>query len=238
MNTDAQFDNSISVVIPCYNEAKNLKILVPRVHTYLKEISNKFEIICVDDGSKDDTEAVCRELGTRYGKRFHYIKHPKNLGYGAALRNGFQAATCEYVFYTDSDNQFDIKDLDEFLPYLGMYDVLVGYRKNRSDPAIRSLISWCYNRLVSFLLGIRVRDINCAFKVFPRELIQSINIRSNDFFVDAEILGKIGRKKLSIYEIGVRHYPRHYGSTTVGPTDVPRTLLSLARLYKEIKSEQ
>ena len=227
-------DRSVSVVLPPYNEEESIVECVSKALFCLKKYTPKFEIIIVDDGSKDQTYTLVQKIQSESPKQIKVIRHNSNQGYGASLNDGFLAACGDYVFYTDSDNQFDISELKYFIPHMDSYDIVAGFRIYRYDSVLRCLLSWIYNRIVSLLFNIRLRDIDCAFKLFKREIFNHLKIVSKDFFVNAEIIGKAQRMGYKIYQKGVRHYPRLHGHTTVRPSDIPKTLYRIVSLYTEV----
>jgi glycosyltransferase involved in cell wall biosynthesis len=162
------------------------------------------------------------------------ITHPSNLGYGAALRTGFQEARGKYVFYTDSDNQFDLTELRDFLPLMRDWDVALGYRMDRQDPFHRRFISNCYNLLASIAFSMSVRDLNCSFKLFRREVLDGLELESDSFFIDTELVVRMHRGGWRYIQKGVHHYARTAGRSTVHPSDVPRTFVALARIWLKL----
>ena len=226
--------DSISVVLPAYNEEENIELAVRTALEVLSKLRPTYEVIVVDDGSEDQTGAIAEALAHEDDGHVRVFHHQGNHGYGAALRTGLTSARYDLVFYTDSDLQFDISELKYFLPLMGAYDVAVGFRVYRYDSVIRCILSWCYNRLVSILFRVRVRDIDCAFKLFRREVLERIDIECNDFFVDTELIAKARHWGFRIIQKGVRHYPRMAGHTTVRPSDIPRTLRTVARMWIRI----
>ena len=158
-----------------------------------------------------------------------------NLGYGKALRSGFDAARGRFIFYTDADNQFDLRELEQFLPLMEDQDAILGYRVGRQDGAFRLLVSNGYNALASLAFGMSVKDLNCSFKLFRREALTSLHLEEDFFFIDTEIVVQLHRAGYRYIQKGVRHYPRTAGRSTVGPTDVPRTFLALARLWLKLR---
>jgi glycosyltransferase involved in cell wall biosynthesis len=225
---------SLSVVLPAYNEVENIKIAVERALAVLPSLVADHEVVVVDDGSRDGTAEAVLVLLEAHPGRVRLIRHTQNLGYGAAIRTGFQRARGDLVFYTDADNQFDIGELKWFLPLISEYDVVVGFRVYRYDPVLRSILSWVYNRLVNVLFRVRVRDVDCAFKLFRREVIEKVRIDATDFFVDTELVARARRWNFRIVEKGVRHYPRTAGATTVRPSHVGQTLRTIARMWRRI----
>ncbi|WP_419191524.1 glycosyltransferase family 2 protein [Engelhardtia mirabilis] len=225
-----------TVVLPAYNEQECLAEAVERTAAYLTECFDVWEIVVVDDGSKDNTGAIADGLASRH-PRVRVIHHPTNLGYGAALANGFAAAECDLVFYTDSDLQFDVRELGGVIAQMleAGADAVFGFRVYRYDSVLRCLLSWTYNRLVRVLFGVRVRDVDCAFKVFRRPVVQAMALESTDFFIDTEMVAQTARLGYRSIEVGVRHYPRLAGRTTVQASDIPRTLRTVARMWWRIR---
>lgn len=224
----------MSVVLPAFNEESNIEPAVARAVEVLEPLTREFEVIVVDDGSVDGTKDAVARMVEREHPRVRLLIHAANRGYGAALRTGFGHARYPLVFYTDSDLQFDVAEIEHFLPLADAYDVVVGFRVYRYDSVTRSLLSWTYNRIVRVLFRVRVRDVDCAFKLFRREVLDKITIDSTNFFVDAEILARARKWNFRITEKGVRHYPRTAGETTVRPSNIPETLREIARMWQQI----
>jgi glycosyltransferase involved in cell wall biosynthesis len=213
---------AISVVLPAFNEAANIEQTVRAVVDYMRTHALEYEVIVVNDGSIDNTGAIVEALALT-NPCIQLVTHSKNLGYGSALRSGFDLACKEYIFLMDSDRQFDIIDLDRFLPRLetglGLDNseelILIGYRQKRADPVMRSLNAWAYHLFIQILFGLNVRDMDCAFKLFPRRFYLAIQpIKANGALFSAELLIKwqlAGFKKI---EIPVRHFPRQFGIQT------------------------
>jgi len=202
----------ITVVLPAYNEEKNIAEAVNRVEKYLIKRFKTYEIVVVDDGSRDKTAEMVKRMA-RKKSGIKLVSHPKNLGYGRALRSGFAKARGKLVFYTDSDNQYDINELDYLLPYLQKHDIVAGYRIHHSDPLTRVVISWAYNMLIRLLLGLKVKDVDCSFKLYKRVVFDKITLRCNTGLVDAEVLIKALKKGFTIHQLGVNHYPRMAGKS-------------------------
>jgi glycosyltransferase involved in cell wall biosynthesis len=192
------------------------------------------EIVVVDDGSRDATPAILARLEGELGERLRVVRHEVNRGYGAALRDGFAASRGALVFYTDADNQFDLKELREILPLMDRNDAVLGYRVNRQDPWLRRFVSGVFNRLSSSAFGMSVEDLNCSFKLFRGPLVRGLVIESNDFFVDTEMVARIHRGGYRYVQQGVTHFPRTAGRSSVRPSDVPRTIRSLVRMRGRI----
>lgn len=229
---------SISVVLPAYNEEKNIVIAITNARDVLKSLSDNYEVILVNDGSSDRTGEVAERLAQEDPSHIRVLHHNPNKGYGAALRTGLFNARYEYVFYTDADNQFDIGELSQFLPLMEKHDLAVGYRIKRYDSLMRIFLSWGYNWLVFFLFHIKVRDVDCSFKLFHKYVLDAITIECDDFFVDTEIIARAAKAGFRIAERGVNHYPRQRGKTTVRASHIPRTLKTVFRMRKHIYMEK
>jgi glycosyltransferase involved in cell wall biosynthesis len=222
----------ISIVLPALNEEDNIESLVGQIKNYFKTNSIPHEIIIVDDGSTDQTGSIADRLAGEY-EDITVIHHPENQGYGKSLRDGFHAGRHEYLFYTDADLQFKINSLDLFMPYMqkGEADMVVGYRIGRQDPWLRKFLAWGYNKFSSILFSLKVKDIDCAFKLFKKQSYLKLELLSNDFLIDTEILTKARTNKFIIEQVGVQHYPRAAGETTVSFKHILETLKGLAVLY-------
>ena len=206
-------EHTISVFFPCCNEAENIPGLVNKTLTVLNSLTSDFEIIIVNDGSSDNTAEVIDSLAAQ-NPSVRVIHHETNSGYGAALQSGFRAAEKELVFYTDGDAQFDIAELPAILPLINQYDIVSCYRLDRKDTAIRKINAWCWTKLVCSLFKMKIRDIDCAFKLFKREIFDQIEMHSTGALIDTEILARAIRKGYTVTQTGVHHYPRTAGSQT------------------------
>jgi glycosyltransferase involved in cell wall biosynthesis len=220
---------SISVFFPCYNEQDNVTRTVEQALAVLKKINADFEVIIVDDGSSDATGQIADEISRREST-VKVVHHHPNLGYGAALQSGFKAATKKLVFFTDGDGQFDISEMPPLLPLMEQFDIVCCYRLNRQDNLIRRFNGWAWTKLVCFLLNIKIRDVDCAFKLYKREIFDNIRMSSMGALINAEILARAVRKGYSITQKGVHHYPRTAGTQTGANLKV--ILRAFKELYK------
>jgi len=233
-DADSAWVRSLSVVLPAYNEAENVGPMIEACLEALPDLAGEFEVILVDDGSTDSTRAEAQEWVDRSGGRVRLLIHDRNLGYGAAIRTGFQHSRMGLIFYTDADRQFDVSELSYFLPMMRDHDLVIGFRVYRYDTGFRSFISWGYNRIVRVLFRVRVRDVDCAFKLMRAEVRDKLPLQTSDFFIDTEIVASARRWNFRIGEKGVRHYPRVAGETKVAPGDILRTLKTIARMWRRI----
>ena len=229
---------SVSVFFPCYNEQGNVARTVENALRVLEKLNADFEIIVVDDGSSDGTGRTADEIAGR-DKRVKVVHHEHNLGYGAALRSGFAPATKELVFYTDGDGQFDMNEMPSLLPLMEQWDIVSCYRLNRRDPFIRKVNAWAWTKLVCLLFGLKIRDVDCAFKLYKREIFDRIKLSSTGALIDAEILARAAGKGYRITQKGVHHYPRTAGAQTGAKLRVIlRAFKELFKLHRQIRSGQ
>ena len=221
---------SISLVLPAYNEASNLRPLLEEARRTLSRLTKEHEIIVVDDGSRDETARIAREFG---GVRL--LSHARNRGYGAALRTGLRAARMDWIVFTDADLQFRLADLVALLQARGDVDIVAGYRAPRRDPLRRRMLGWGWGWLVRVLYGLRVRDVDCAFKLFRRQVLDAIPIESVGAFITTEILVRAAAEGFRIREVPVRHYPRASGSASgARPRVILRALRELVVLRRRL----
>ena len=224
---------SLSIVLPAYNEAANIEKSILACLGCLQDRVG--EIIIVDDGSTDNTAEIVDRVGTD-DPRVRLISHSMNKGYGAALKTGFVHAKMEYLFFTDSDLQFNMAELEEFLPFVHEYDIVVGFRENRADPLIRKINALGWRVVNRLLFNIRLRDLNCAFKLFRRSIVNDMQIRSTGACVNAEIIARAMRKDYSIKEIPVTHYNRPFGQQTgANPKVILNAFYELGQVYFDMR---
>ena len=226
---------SISVFFPCYNEQDNVKRVAAKAVEVLEAMGADFEVIIVNDGSADKTGQVADSVA-QADKRVRVVHHPQNRGYGAALQSGIRAAQKNYIFFTDGDGQFDIGEIQLLLPFIEQSDIVCGYRLNRKDPFMRKLNGWMWTKLVCMLFGMRIRDIDCAFKMFRREVFDGMKLSSTGALISAEILARATKRGCRIAEVGVHHYPRTAGKQTGANLKVIlRAFKELFKLYNRIR---
>jgi glycosyltransferase involved in cell wall biosynthesis len=202
----------------------------------LEKLGLDYEVIIVDDGSKDVTAEIADGLA-RQNPRIKVVHHSTNLGYGAALQSGFRAASKRLVFYTDGDGQFDISELPSLIPLLRQYDIVSCFRLNRQDNLIRKINGFCWTKLVCLLFGLRLKDIDCAFKLYKREIFDNIHLSSAGALIDTEILARAVKKGYTITQRPVHHFPRTAGKQTGASLKVIfRAFKELFRLYRQIRN--
>ena len=220
---------------PCYNEADNVGRMIEEAVKVGEEYGADYEVVVVDDGSKDGSAKIVREWAQK-NPRVRLVQHEKNEGYGAALRTGFQNVTKDLVFLTDGDNQFHLSDIDKLFSKIDGCDVVTGFRISRQDAFPRRMNGFLWTKLNRFLFGLPVRDVDCAFKLFRQKILQGLELKSNQLLIHAELLARLKKKGAKIEEIGVTHYPRTAGqATATHPAKVLKTFGELLRLYWQIR---
>jgi glycosyltransferase involved in cell wall biosynthesis len=210
---------SISAVLPAYNEEAIIAATVRSMVAVLRELTEDYEVIVVNDGSRDATAVRVGEVARESGG-VRLVSHPVNRGYGSALASGFTAATKDWIFITDGDKQFDVRELAMFVPEMAHADLVIGYREPRRDPVLRRLNGWGWNLIVRLLFGRVARDVDCAFKLFRREVWQAIRVESGGATFSAEFLIKARRAGFRVRERRVTHLPRVAGRATGARPDV------------------
>jgi glycosyltransferase involved in cell wall biosynthesis len=221
---------SLSVFFPAYNEQDIIAKTVENATRAVSRFVDDYEVIVVDDGSSDKTAAVVEDLARR-DPHVRLVRHDVNRGYGAALRTGLASAQKDLVFFSDADGQFDLQELPGLFGMLKRAPIVLGYRIRRSDPMYRLFIAKVYNIVVRLVFGLRVRDIDCAFKLFRRDVVTGVELESNGAFISSELLIKLKRRDVPMVERGVHHYPRTTGvSKGATPKVILKTIRDVIRL--------
>jgi glycosyltransferase involved in cell wall biosynthesis len=229
--------SSLSVFFPCYNEEANVENMVRQAQLVLPEVAEKWEIIPVNDGSKDKTGEIIDRL-SKEDPNVHPVQHEKNQGYGGAVISGYNASKCAYAFFTDGDLQFDLREITLLIEKLDEGDLILGYRKNRRDAWHRKLNAFLWGSLVKFLFGFQVRDVDCAFKLIKRRVMDKVQLTAGGAMVSTELLARANRAGFRFVEVGVTHYPRRAGTQTGAKLSVIlRAFKELFKLYGKIKNQ-
>jgi len=225
---------SLSAVLPAFNEEAVIEQVLEGALRALPAATDDLEVVVVDDGSTDRTGEIVDRMARR-DPRVRVEHHPTRRGYGAALRTGFAAATREFVFYTDADGQFDPGDVTRLIDLASAGSVVSAYRECRRDPLHRKINAWLYNLVLRNALGLEVRDINCAFKLYRAADLQRLTLRSEGALIDAEVLSKLHRSGASIVQVGVPHHPRRAGKQSGNrPRVLLRTVREFVALWPEL----
>ncbi|MGI8890104.1 MAG: glycosyltransferase family 2 protein [Chthoniobacterales bacterium] len=227
---------TLSVIFPAFNEEANIRHTVEAARMVLPKLADTWEIILVNDGSRDATTPICDELAEQFPE-VRAVHHVENRGYGAALKSGILAARHDYIFFTDSDGQFDLQELENLIDWASHYEIVTGYRGKRQDPPHRLINAWGWRTLVRMVLGVKVRDIDCAFKIFQRSVFDRIQIRSVGAMVNTEILAQANSFGMRIHEVEVTHYPRRAGKPSGANLHViVKAFRELFRLWGQLRN--
>lgn len=225
----------ISAFFPAYNEELNIVALAEKTCKVLSEVCEDYEVIIVNDGSKDNTAGVSAELAKR-NSHVRVINHEKNKGYGGAVKTGLNSGKFEWVFFTDGDGQFDVNEIKNLVALTDKYDFIVGYRIKRADPFHRKLNAFMWGTMVKLLFKFWVKDVDCAFKLMKKEIIEKAQVESEGALISTELLAKATKMGYKIGEIGVHHYPRTAGTQTGAKIGViAKAFVELFKLYGKIQ---
>ena len=214
-----QIPGTISLVLPAYNEEENIEIVVRHAMDVLPNYADNFEIIPVNDGSRDKTPQIINALAAK-DSRVRPVHHAVNRGYGGAVASGIKASTGDYVMFMDADRQFDIADIRRLAPFVTEFDIVAGFRMERADPLQRRINAEIFNLAVRIAFGVHLRDLDCAFKVFKGDMVRALDLTSSGALINAEMQAKLRRQKATLQQVGVPHHPRIAGTSTGGNAKV------------------
>jgi len=204
---------SLSVFFPVYNEEANLEILIKQAIRIIPQLATRYELLIINDGSTDDSLKIAKQLRNQY-QQVKIFSHKNNKGYGEVLKTGIKHSQYEWIFWTDSDLQFDLAELSNFVKETNKYQAIIGYRLKRSEGFKRHLNTSIFKFYIDLLFRLHVKDIDCAFKLFKASTLKELELISGSAFTSAEILYRLKKKKIKFKEIAVNHYPRLYGRAT------------------------
>ncbi|MFZ5799964.1 MAG: glycosyltransferase family 2 protein [Candidatus Omnitrophota bacterium] len=226
---------SLSIFFPAYNDSGTIASMVVTAVLTAREITDDFEIIVVNDCSGDGTEAILEELKKVY-PQLKAIHHKKNRGYGGALKSGFSACSKDLIFYTDGDAQYDARELKVLYAKLkDDIDVVNGYKLSRSDPFYRALIGRSYHTLAKLLFGLKIRDVDCDFRLMRRRIFDRVKLEMDSGVICVEMVKKIQDAGFKFAEAPVHHYYRSYGGSQFFKIfNIYRALKDLLRLWKKL----
>lgn len=231
------YQGKLSVFFPAFNEAENIAKTLQDADQVLSELKlSDYELIVVDDGSKDQTAEIVQKL-QKTNSRIKLVQHNPNRGYGAALKTGFEAAEFPWVAFADSDGQFDFSEIKLLLNETDKADLILGYRLKRADALVRTLGSAFWKMGANIILGLNVKDYSCGFKLIKKSVYDAIQpLVGEEKVTQIEMLVKARRKKFKIVEIGVHHYPRQFGVQTGANIKVVlKSYLDLVKLWWQLR---
>lgn len=234
MPSDQNKLSSLSIFFPAYNEEANIAETIRQADEMAQSVTDTYEIIIVNDGSKDKTQQVVQNTITQFPKA-RLITHEQNKGYGEALLTGLRNAQHEWVFFSDSDLQFDLNQIHDLIPFTDTHDVVIGYRAPRNDPFMRKVNAWGWKVLNRLMFGLRVKDIDCAYKLFKKTSLDPVlpDMQSGGAMISAELLIRLIRNGANVKEVPVRHFPRKAGSPTgAKPSVILRAFRELWHVHR------
>ena len=231
---------SVSAFFPCFNDAGTIARLVILANETLREITNDYEIIVVDDGSTDHSVVALEELLKSGSVPLRLVRHPCNLGYGGALRTGFAEASKDWVFYTDGDAQYDVAELRKLLALVDDgIDVVQGYKLTRQDAWHRVLIGAVYRKVARIMFRLKIRDVDCDFRLIRRAVLQKISLERNSGIICLELVRKLQDAGARFIEAPVHHYRRTYGrSQFFTAPRIAEVILDMVRLWWRLTVRQ
>ena len=220
--------SELSLVLPAHNEVENIRWLLPHLAATLPRLADRFELVLVDDGSTDGTGDEARALAERHSLAITVVRHDVKSGYGATVGDGLRAARLGHVAFTDADGQFEVADFALLIPLLEAADLVGGWREERRDAAMRSVVSWVFNTLIMLLYRLPYRDIDCAMKVMRREVLDTLTLDARSALINTELYCKARHAGFRIAQCPVPHHPRRAGRRSGAR---PR---AIARAVKEL----
>jgi len=202
--------------MPAFNEEGNIATTIIDARLAANEVALDYEIIVVDDGSTDRTAEVVKELA-KNDQKIHLVQHAHNMGYGAAIKTGLKSCKLDWIFFTDSDGQFHYDELAKFAKAHVQYDLIIGYRKKRMDPFHRVFVAQVLLKIWNFVLfGLTVRDVDCAYKLFKKEVRDAVKLETESAITVTEFIVKAKDLGYKMIQLPVHHYPRKFGHQTGG----------------------
>lgn len=228
----------LSVFLPAHNEEGNIERVVAGFCRELPKIADAFEVIIVDDGSRDETGAIADRLAAA-NPQVKVVHHPINRGYGGAVISGIRTATMPWVLLCDGDGQFDPADVELLTARTGEFDVVVGRRLQRADPLVRRINGQAWSILVRVMFGLNISDMDCGFKLFRREVLQDLELQAAGAMITTELMARLTGRKARICEVGVKHLPRLAGEQSGANLKViVRAFEELFGLYRRLRAAQ
>jgi glycosyltransferase involved in cell wall biosynthesis len=236
MTTSTKIDG-ITLFFPIYNDERTVRRVTEKALKVLKEISNNYEIIIINDCSPDRAGQIADEIAQEFPETVRVIHHKENLGYGVALRRGFEAARYEWICFTDGDDEYDVYDFKKLCKLKDFYDLIITFRYVRMYNSKRILISWMYNLCLRFLFRSPYRDISTGLRMVRKSLLNEIHLESTSPFIGAELTIKTMLKGYRIGEVGIQTFPREFGTgSATSFKNIVNTIREMFSLHRKIFS--
>ncbi|HEX4211370.1 MAG TPA: glycosyltransferase family 2 protein [Candidatus Binataceae bacterium] len=227
--------SGLSVFLPAHNEEENLELVVAAFAAELTQVADAYEIVIVDDGSRDRTGEIADRLSAA-DAHIRVIHHPLNRGYGGAVISGMRACTMPFILLSDSDGQFDPGEMSRLIAYINDYDVVIGRRARRADHLMRRINGKAWTTLSSMLFGLHITDMDCGFKLFRRDSVEGLDLRSDGAMITTELMARLVGRGARIKEVDVTHLPRFAGEQSGNsPKAIVKAFRDLFKLYRELQ---
>jgi glycosyltransferase involved in cell wall biosynthesis len=228
---------NISLFFPVYRDERTVRRVTEKALSVLKDLAHEYEVVIVDDGSPDRSGAIADELA-REDPHVSVVHHPKNLGYGAAIKSGLARVRHEWICFTDGDDEYDVLDLHKLIQLKDFYDLIITFRYVKVYSGDRQLVSWVYNALLRALFRTNYRDISTGLRLVRKSLIDQISCQSNSPFIGAEITIKSMLKGYRVGEVGIQTFPREFGKgASTSLPNIVATIRDMAHVYRTIFSQ-
>jgi glycosyltransferase involved in cell wall biosynthesis len=228
----------VSLFFPVFRDERTVRTVAEKALLVLAEVARRYEVVIVDDGSPDRAGEIADQVAKEHSA-ITVVHHPKNLGYGAAIRSGLAQCQYEWICFTDGDDEYDVNDLRKLIALKDFYDLIITFRYVKVYSGRRQFISWVYNKTLRTLFRTRYRDVSTGLKLIRKSLVDQIECQSNSPFIGAEITIKSMLKGYRVGEVGIQTFPREFGkgaSTSV--KNIQATIFDLVRVYRTIFSTQ
>ncbi|MBU1699892.1 MAG: glycosyltransferase family 2 protein [Candidatus Eisenbacteria bacterium] len=229
--TDIKSSDSLSLFFPVYGDWGTIASMIVLADRIARDLTDDYEILAINDASPDHSDLILAELTQKYS-RLRVITHPKNKGYGGAICSGFKNASKTFIFYTDGDAQYDVRELAKLWKARGGADLVNGYKIRRNDPFHRKIVGWSYHNFVKMMFRLKIRDVDCDFRLIRREIFQGFGLTENSGLICVELMTKIHRTGCQIREVPVHHHHRMHGrSQFFNIRRVARVLIDMMGLW-------
>jgi glycosyltransferase involved in cell wall biosynthesis len=230
--------SGLTIFFPVYNDEQTVRTVTEKAICFLRQNAESGEVIIIDDGSPDDSGVIADRLAAEH-PCVRAIHHPRNLGYGEALKTGFREAKYEWICFTDGDDEYDIFDFERLLKHKDYYDLVITFRYVKLYSTARIFVSWIYNWLVRRLFRVPYRDVSTGLRAVRRSLIQELSLESDSPFIGAEIAIKTRYHGFRVGEVGIQTFPRTFGrGATVTPRNILATIRDMLRIHRRVFSDE
>jgi glycosyltransferase involved in cell wall biosynthesis len=227
---------SLSVFFPVFNDESTVRRVAEKALRVASELTDDYEVVIVNDGSPDNSGSFADAIASEH-EQVRVIHHPRNLGYGAAVRTGLAACSKEWICFTDGDDEYDLHDLTKLWRLREFYDLIITFRYVRRYSGFRIVISQVYNRLLRRLFYLRFRDVSTGLRLVRKEIVDDIELYSNSPFIGAEIAIRTMLKGYRVGELGIQMFPREFGTgSSTSPENIYKTIVDMASCYRRVFS--